>query len=85
MAGVPGWGTAAAFGAKFLSGLVDAWNNFTKKKERQEFKKDGATAQKEKNHAEELKVMRDDRVRDGNDDLSERVRRDRGIESGGDS
>lgn len=63
-----------------FSGLTKAWNEWRADLRRKSDKDSGASEQREKTLTDENKILADDRVRDGNDALQQRVRDDYGIE-----
>lgn len=81
--GVPGWGAAVAYGLKLFNRIAGIWGKKEEANERAGERDRGGELQRGVSNEAELETLRDDRVRDGNDALSERVRRDRGIQADG--
>lgn len=61
---------------------LQAWNEFWERRKVQDAKDTGAMEQREQNRADSDKALADDRVRDSNAALQQRVRDDHGIETG---
>lgn len=68
-----------------LSGFTKAWNEWRADMRRKSDKDSGASEQREKTLTDENKTLADDRVRDSNDALQQRVRDNYGIEAGPDT
>lgn len=66
------WGGAISKGLDVIKSLIGMG-------ERKEERNEGAIAQDDKTKTDELKSVRDDRVRDSDDQLAQRVRNDHGI------
>ena len=69
---------------KLFSGMVGAWNAWFQARERKAAEDTGAIKQREKSLEDESKALRDDRVRNSNADLQQRVQSDHGLEVGSD-
>lgn len=65
-----------------LNGGIQAWNDYWKRKERQDDRNTGAMEQREKDREGSDNALADDRVRDSNDALRQRVQSDHQIETG---